>query len=236
MVSIIIPAYRTSQYIEECLDSIQNQNYFENNKNYEIIVGVDGCVETLNKMKEIKHKYRNLKIIYMAKNYGSFITFNTLLSLCTYDRIIKFDSDDMMLPTLITDVMDTMDIDADLVRFQCYEYSDENNYKKWTGHADGIVNGVYGIKKHVYEIFGGYQPWKCSADTEFLCRFSQYKKFKEVKLYKPMFYYRQHDQTLSRNLPMKEGSLRKEYQKKFKGKKYLDFFVKPIIGEFYTLK
>ncbi|MFW5847974.1 MAG: glycosyltransferase family 2 protein [bacterium] len=225
MVSIIIPAYKTSQYVEECLDSIQNQDYLKNNE-YEIIVGVDGCSETLNKINEIKHKYKNLRIIHMTQNYGLFITFNTLVSLCKYDNIIKFDSDDIMLPTLITDVMS---VDADLVRFLFYIYYGKN---KQTKLFHSPANGVYRVKKHVYKIFGGYRPWKCAADTEFLQRFSQYGKYKQVYINKPLFLYRQHSDSLTNTIPPKSGSLRLVYHKKFKGKKYKDFYVEPILGEF----
>ena len=228
MISIIIPAYKTSKYIEDCLDSIHNQDYLENNM-FEIIVGVDGCNETLEKLLEIRHKYRNLRIIEMKQNYGLFITFNTLLSQCQYDNIIKFDSDDIMLPSLITNVML---VDADLVRFLFYMYDGKNKpIKPFHTHA----NGVYMIKKHIYDVFGGYMPWKCAADTEFLRRFTQYNKFKEVKINKPLFYYRQHADTLTKTIPHKIGSLRLEYHKEFKNKIYKDFYVNPVIGEFNYL-
>lgn len=225
MVSIIIPAYKTSDYIEECLDSIQNQDYLINNE-FEIIVGVDGCDKTLKKIKEIRSKYQNFRVIEMEQNYGLFITFNTLLSQCKYDDVIKFDSDDIMLSSLITDVMS---VDADLVRFLFYMYYGKNKQiKQFHSHA----NGVYRVKKHVYDVFGGYQPWKCAADTEFLQRFGQYGKFKEININKPLFYYRQHDNTLTRTIPPKIGSLRLEYHKQFKGKIYKDFYIKPVIGNF----
>jgi len=34
-ISIIIPAFKASLYIKECLDSIQSQTYFSENGNYE---------------------------------------------------------------------------------------------------------------------------------------------------------------------------------------------------------
>lgn len=48
-VSICVSAYKASDYIKECLDSINGQTYFNKNKNYEVIVGIDGCEETLEK-------------------------------------------------------------------------------------------------------------------------------------------------------------------------------------------
>ena len=104
-VSIIITAYKMKNYIKETLDSISNQTYFINNTNYEILIGVDGCEETLNYLYTIMENYSNLKIFMMEKNYGTFITTNTIMSIAKYDNLIRFDSDDIMLPNLIEFVM-----------------------------------------------------------------------------------------------------------------------------------
>ena len=49
-VSIIISAYKASEFIEECLDSILGQS---TSIRYEVILGVDGCKDTLDKIKSI---------------------------------------------------------------------------------------------------------------------------------------------------------------------------------------
>jgi len=225
MISILIPAYQTEDYIEECLDSIQNQEYLRN-VDYEIIFGVDNCENVLNKLNQIKHKYKNLRIVFMKENYGLFITLNTLTKLAKYDNIIKFDSDDIMLPTLIQDIMS---VDADLVRFKFWFYYGKDKPLKPFGAA---ANGVYRIKKHVYDIFGGYQPWQCAADTEFLYRFHQYGRLKEIQLNKELFLYRQHNHSLSNKYPFGVNPLRKQYHASFRGKRYVDFKITPITGEY----
>lgn len=49
-VSIILTAWKTQDYIEECLDSINKQQFFNKEKtNYEILLGIDGCEKTLEK-------------------------------------------------------------------------------------------------------------------------------------------------------------------------------------------
>lgn len=223
MISILIPAYKTKDYIEECLDSIASQVYL-NSVEYEIIVGVDACQETFDKVMDIRHKYNNLVVVMMNDHSGLFITLNTLLSIAKYDNIIKFDSDDIMLPTLIQDIMS---VDADLVRFKFLMYYRKDDIRKF--HINTYANGVYRVKKHVFNVFGGYQPWQCAADTEFLYRFNQYGKYKYVLINKELFYYRQHNETLTRKIPM---SLRLEYHKQFKDKIYHDFMVFPVTGKY----
>jgi glycosyltransferase involved in cell wall biosynthesis len=225
MISILIPAHKTQNYIEECLDSIDNQKYLKNVE-HEIVVGVDNCDETLKKLLQIRNKYKCLKIIRMKQNYGLFITLNTLLTQAKYENIIKFDSDDIMLPTLIEEVMS---IDADLVRFKFFMYFNKNTpIRKFHAHA----NGVYRIKKTVFDVFGGYQPWLCAADTEFLQRFRQYGKFKEVSLNKELFLYRQHNESLTRKIPFSSNSLRLKYHAMFRGKTYNNFMIEPVTGEY----
>ena len=62
-VSVIISAYGAEDYIEECISSVASQSYFQEN-NFEILVGIDGCCSTLDKMMKIKDQR---KILYMRE-------------------------------------------------------------------------------------------------------------------------------------------------------------------------
>ena len=42
MISIIVPVYNVEEYLEECLESIQNQTY----TNFEVILVNDGSTDT----------------------------------------------------------------------------------------------------------------------------------------------------------------------------------------------
>jgi cellulose synthase/poly-beta-1,6-N-acetylglucosamine synthase-like glycosyltransferase len=100
-ISIIITAYKAVKYIKETLDSILNQIWFNINDNWEILLGVDGCDETLNYLHSIRKNYKNLRIFMMKKNKGTYITSNTMMSIAKYDYLLRFDSDDIMNPNLI---------------------------------------------------------------------------------------------------------------------------------------
>ena len=60
-VSVIVPVYNTSLYLEECINSIINQTY----KNLEIIVvndcSTDNSLEIISKFKDKRIKIINLK-------------------------------------------------------------------------------------------------------------------------------------------------------------------------------
>lgn len=45
-VSIIITAYDTANYIEECLDSVYAQTWCKKVEEWEVLVGIDHCEKT----------------------------------------------------------------------------------------------------------------------------------------------------------------------------------------------
>ena len=167
--SIIITAYNASKYIEECLDSIENQTYFKDNDNYEILIGVDGCQDTLDTLNSIKNKFRNLKIYMMNSNKGTYITTNTLITLAKYNNIIRFDSDDIMDKNLVSTVAYNKK-DYDIVVLGYVNFEDD----KISNRLE--LGGIVYFKKEIMKIAGGYQPWICAADTELLIRLSNVVK------------------------------------------------------------
>lgn len=89
-ISIIVPVYNTSSYLEKCLDSIYNQTF----KDYQLICVDDGSSDnSLQILKKYQNKIKNLKII-SQKNQGVAAARNTALSHATGDYIIFIDSDD----------------------------------------------------------------------------------------------------------------------------------------------
>ena len=105
-ISILISSYNTkTKYIQECLESIkQQEGYF----NIEIVWINDGSNEIntklLKKSLEIfKENARFITIIYEENNgnKGIGFTLNKGIKLCTNEIIIKMDSDDIMIPNRI---------------------------------------------------------------------------------------------------------------------------------------
>lgn len=221
MLSIIIPVYSAEKYIQECLNSIVSQNKL-NEIEYEIILGIDHCEKSLDKIKEIRNNYgTNLKVIWTEKNAGSYVTVNTLISIAKYDFILKFDADDIVKPNLFETVWKHRN-DYDIVRFAYNFYFSESNKDEEVKHC---AAGVYLINKKIYEKLGGYQPWKCAADNEFLnrCRRTNVKMLDLTN--KHLFYYRQHNNSLTRNEETKMGSrLRNSYHRQYSK----NIYIKPL--------
>ncbi|WP_318478780.1 glycosyltransferase family 2 protein [Photobacterium leiognathi] len=92
LLSIIIPAYNVSEYIDKCLTSILDCNIKD--YDYEIVIVDDGSTDdTLSKIKEYKKNLDNL-IIFTQKNKGQSAARNKGVELSSGEYIWFVDSDD----------------------------------------------------------------------------------------------------------------------------------------------
>ena len=202
-ISILVTAFNTFNYIEECLDSIVNQTYFKNNENYEILLGIDGCKKTLDKVLSISHKYKNLRIFMMDSNKGTYVTTNTLLDIVKYENILRFDSDDVMCNNLVETVLKYND-EFDIIRFSYFDFETNIN-NTINNRSNKYANGVILINKKVFDKCGGYQNWVCSADTELLLRITNFFRFKLLN--QKLFYRRIHSESLTQKKETSENSI-----------------------------
>ena len=234
-VSIIMPAWKTSEFIEEALDSLQRQNLFKSHKNYEILVGIDNCLETRRKLEQIADKYENLRIFWFTENVGPYVIRNTLMyKEAKYDNLFLFDSDDVASPMLVYELLNAMDSNVDMIRYEIIRFSDDplnnqNNTKKQM-----ISNGTVLITKMTLEKFGGYQPWRCAADWELIYRMGKHGG--NIKIIRqPLAYARKHPQSLTvRETTNMKSKLRAEYHQqtlRIKEKK-----IEPVFGEYICIK
>lgn len=191
-LSIIITAYKTQEFIEECLDSIQSQTYFKYHNNYEILLGIDACEITLKKVKEIRKKYRNLKVFYASENGGTYRMRNSLWIRSKYENLLFFDSDDVMPSNLLNDIMKYSN--EKLLRFKYYEFKNNNMIKRGNGC---ISHGQMFIKKEFMEYLNGYYDERAGMDTEIIDRAE--KKIGKVKILDCYFWLRIHGNNLTRN-------------------------------------
>ena len=227
-VSIIITAYQTQNYIEECLDSIENQTYFIGNDYYEILLGIDACEETLKKVMEIRDKYRNLKVFMMEENRGTYITSNTLIENANYQNIIRFDSDDIMYPEMVQKLL-YYNKRYNVVTCRFYNMEIKRGERKLKLNKMSHANGVHLMKKSLFKKLGGYQPWMCGADSELFVRGKDVMKVKIIK--DPLFERRVHDNNLTRRSDTGVKSKMREEYKKLIGK-HKDIKIKSVTNKF----
>ena len=130
--------------------------------------------------------YKNLRVLMMDSNKGTYVTTNTIMKQAKYSGLIRFDSDDKMLPTMVQRILEEKN-DNDLLYFRM------QNFGKNT--AKNSSCGQIYLRHEVFDKFGGYRPWICSADLELMKRLKKFIKINKIK--EVLFLRRIHDTNLT---------------------------------------
>lgn len=115
-VSVIIPIYNTSSYLEECVRSLMEQTL----PNIEFIfiddASTDNSLEILNKiLKEYPHRKDFIKIIEHKQNKGISFTRQEGMDLAKGKWLIHCDSDDFVAPEIYEKLFKAGEEGADIV-------------------------------------------------------------------------------------------------------------------------
>jgi glycosyltransferase involved in cell wall biosynthesis len=197
-ISVIIPAHGAAKYICECIGSIINQRTW---LDIEILIGVDNCDSTkkeLSKSKSFFPKDEGKKIrVFETKesnNVGPYLIRNSLVKKATKPLVLFFDADDIMMLDMVTSVYS-------LVRKGCFVRFPYINFKDGDGPSSGnfvptVAEGVFCCGVDLFNKIGGFQPWLCGADSEFIKR-SGKNKIRTLEIKYPLFYRRLHRNSLT---------------------------------------
>lgn len=152
MISVIVPVYNVEKYLEECLESIQNQTY----SNIEIILVNDGSTD---KSKEICEKYckqdSRFKLINQT-NQGQSVARNTGVAASTGEFIAFVDSDDIIRQDYLEVLIRYLSEEVDIVESQFTVHKKEffnENYKEINVIFEGdSEEAVKAVPKHVLSV------------------------------------------------------------------------------------
>ncbi len=135
-ISVIVPAYNTEKYLEECLTSLEKQTI--GLTNIEVILVNDGSVDkTLTIMKKFHKKHPDWQIINRA-NKGLSVSRNDGMDIATGKYLTFLDSDDYLAPNALKEMYDAaIQNDADLVigRLNGFDSQKEYGY-----YSDNYIN------------------------------------------------------------------------------------------------
>ena len=152
MISVIVPVYNVEKYLEECLDSIQNQTYSD----IEVILVNDG---SLDNSKDICEKYckedNRFKLINQA-NQGQSVARNQGVAASTGEFIAFVDSDDIIRQDYLEVLIRYMSEEVDIVESQFTVHKKEffnENYKEINVIFEGdSEEAVKAVPKHVLSV------------------------------------------------------------------------------------
>ncbi|EHU5196724.1 glycosyltransferase [Vibrio vulnificus] len=93
-VSVILPVFNASKYIEDAINSVLRQSY----KNFEFIIINDGSTDDSSIiLNDLAGKDSRIKL-YERENKGLIYTLNEALSYCKGEFIARMDADDICSP------------------------------------------------------------------------------------------------------------------------------------------
>ena len=114
MISVIVPVYNVETYLEECLDSIQNQTYTD----FEVLLVNDGSTD---RSKAICERYcqtdKRFRLMNQT-NQGLSAARNKGVEISTGEYIVFVDSDDVIKINYLEKLMQYMTEDVDIVESQ----------------------------------------------------------------------------------------------------------------------
>lgn len=102
MISILVPVYKTEDYLMQCLCSVAKQTYTD----YEIVIINDGSPGDCDSIvQEFRTQYPEIRIKYVIQeNAGIAAVRNKGLDLAEGDLLMFLDSDDFIEPDMLDDM------------------------------------------------------------------------------------------------------------------------------------
>lgn len=126
-LSLILPCYNVSRFIDQCVESIENQDL--DRKEYEIIC-VNDCStdDTYSHLLEFQRKYDNVIIKQHEVNLGSAGARNTGLAIASGEYVWFIDPDDYLVTNCFSDLLsraESNNLDIALFNNYVIDYEDK---------------------------------------------------------------------------------------------------------------
>ena len=147
LISIIVPVYKTEQYLKKCVDSILNQTYTD----FELILVDDGTPDNGGKICDAYQEADSRVIVIHKPNGGSSDARNAGIQIAKGEYITFADSDDWAEPELLEVLYEGIRQGARVSACGFYTIRDGNK-KPWREPFDAIriVSSVDAVKDMMY--------------------------------------------------------------------------------------
>lgn len=125
LITVVIPAYNASRYIEDAIKSVLNQNL----KEFKLIIINDGSTDdTLSKITKYQYDKR-VEIIDDGENIGLISRLNDSIQRCKSKYYVRMDADDIMFPDRLEKQLYIMEnnLEAVLVHNNVLSIDADNN-------------------------------------------------------------------------------------------------------------
>jgi glycosyltransferase involved in cell wall biosynthesis len=205
LITVYITNFNYADYIENAINSVLHQSF----KDFELIVIDDGSTDKSLEILETYKRNKNISLVYQ-KNKGLNKTNNVALRLGRGKYIMRLDADDYLVPDALEKMVGKMEANPEFALvFPDYYLIDEKNNVIGQVKRHNFTTGVtlfdlpaHGactlIRRDVLLEIGGYdETFRCQDGYDLWLNIIV--KFQVSNVNEPLFYYRQHAKSLTKN-------------------------------------
>jgi len=219
-VTIYMPNHNYAKYIDEAIESIKKQSF----EDWELIIIDDGSTDS---SREILEKYKSEEKITVLEqeNQGLNITNNVAIRLARGEYIVRVDADDYLDENFLLVLSNILDTKKEIgLVFPDYYHIDkkgnilEQIRRKKIGEESKLLDlPAHGactmFRTEVLREIGSYnEDFSCQDGYDIWLKFVEQHNPYNVNV--PLFYYRQHEKSLTQN-SQKILDTRMDIKKKF---------------------
>lgn len=193
-IAVIIAVYNREKYLAQAINSIINQDLPKHI--YSVLIVDDGSVDNTPSILDSYQRFDNIVLIKNKKNKGLTFSLNRALSLVQSKFFIRFDSDDIASPDLLSELYKNIEGHTFCHPFM-YVFYNENLEKKFLYEVSSLPSFFGSGVLFRYDAMPKYK-----YSELFWEEFDLYLKILEDKhkykiLPKPLFYHRVHSQNIT---------------------------------------
>ena len=227
-VTLYIVNHNYESYLKQCIDSVIDQTF----KDIEIIILDCGSNDASRAILKEYKSIKNIKIIY-EKNQPLSVTNNKAIKMARGEYIMRLDSDDYLQEHALGILVGILDRNSNLglVFSDYFEVDSEgqilslvrrHNFKEVTLKDQPAHGACTLIRKSIIEKIGGYdEQFTCQDGWDLWLKVTKVSEVFNTNL--PLFFYRRHENNLTRNEDMllntRSKILMKNYTKNSKKNK-----------------
>lgn len=171
-LSIIVPIYNIEDYIEECIESIINQNYSD----YEVLLIDDGSKD--NSADVCKRYIKDKRIKYFFKNNGGLSDARNFgIEKSTGDYIMFLDGDDFLENNCLNKIfklLNNKNIDFYMFNYKIYDDKNKNISEVSFNFESNEFSKLDNLKKIEYLFYNNnntiWSAWRSIVKREFIIR------------------------------------------------------------------
>lgn len=204
-VTVYIPTHNYGKYVDKAIQSVLNQTV----EDWELIVIDDGSTDNTMEVLEKYQSHPKIRVL-SQENRGLNVTNNIALRLSNGKYIMRLDADDYLDENALSVLSNTLDVKPEigLVYPDYYHVNEEGDVielvrRKKIGEEVQILDlPAHGactmFRKEILMQIGGYlEDFSGQDGYDIWLRFIQ--KYKPYNVNIPLFYYRQHPASLTKD-------------------------------------